>query len=666
MDTHTFTLMVPDFQPVRKNAVAPTNSQSFKPSSDHSFSESQSFLQIPEQPVATADHTTADNLDELFFQLWTKQPSWSPIVKTDSSWITIVNPSGKKVPLVIGTVKSYYRRGLTLGKRFGKLTDYLVIDLDINSSFHPSNGGYRPILDTMERLGLCRFLIVRSSTSGGLHLYFPLPEPVSSWELAQTAHSALTADGIHVIGGQCELFPNKKAFNAEHNGHRLPLQDGSFLLDEDFCPISNCKADFVVRWQTAAAHQDMTRLKQALASKAVVVPLLPQTGPLSLPPIAWTGFGQSNVIMRQLANYGDRYVGKKTVDDLAAWIKAVAPQLPGYQKFASPKSKKDIEHGNWPTRWAKSHFESAWQYGNSGSDHNAKVAHDARSRLFAALDRVCVAAEIGITKLWKTISDIATVCFNKGVAWKTFKKYEAEVLVRIRGNREVGLSSTVSEDVSSFSSELVGSSDAGPELAEKKGSTQLLTLRCVIAIYSNVFASFDTPKNRASGGGYPTSKTATAAQRPSTADTSEAVLTAVPGRAIEKDCSQVVDGNGAERWSKGLVVGQPVRIAMPGGSLDGVETRVQAQVLNTLGQPVYQLTYQQQGQAVTLPAECLQPIQVEDKMLPSEQTIKATAAQLLTVLGKACPFFGPGLWTVKRDEIPAQAWAQLRRLVGEV
>ena len=30
----------------------------------------------------------------------------------------------------------------------------------------------------------------------------------------------------------------------------------------------------------------------------------------------------------------------KNSTDLAAWMKAVAPQLPGYQEFASPKSKE--------------------------------------------------------------------------------------------------------------------------------------------------------------------------------------------------------------------------------------------------------------------------------------------------------------------------------------
>ena len=116
---------------------------------------------------------------------------------------------------------------------------------------------------------------------------------------------------------------------------------------------------------------------------------------------------------------------------------------------------------------------------------------------------------------------------------------------------------------------------------------------------------------------------------------------------------------------KGLTVGQQVRIAMPGGSLDGIETKVIARALNVLGQPVYQLDYQRQGQTISLPPECLQAIQTEAKALPGKRIIQATAAELIQVLGKACPFVGPGLWTVKREDLPPTAWRQLLGLVEE-
>ncbi len=616
-----------------------------------------------------------------FYALWTALPSWSPIIKQVDGWITIVNPSGKKVPLVSGTVESYYRRDIILGKRFGKLTNYLMIDIDINSPFHPRNGGIEQILAAMEALGLCRYLLIRSSTSEGIHIYFPLAEPVSAWAIACVAHAALTAAGITIAGGICELFPNKKAFNAEHNGHRLPLQSGSFLLDDDFGCISNDKADFLHRWQTAAANQDEKALQLALNGEGVYA--LPST-PVELPPvvtapqilrsptartqyvippIAWTRFGQSNEVMRELVNYGDRYGGYKNSTDLAAWVKAIAPQLPGYQMFASPKSKHDIEYGSWPKRWAESHFRSAWLYRVGGSDHNANVARDAKRRLFAALAHICVDVSIGITQLWKVVSETSAVCFDKGISWKTFIKYKDEVLAYIKHAGDLGLSRRDSEAVNSFSLKLAGTQNAEPELPEKKSYTQLLTLRCVTAIYSSALASFSTPKNGAELGGCTTAKTG--ADLPQAAADIQVVPKELASRPIETVKGPVEGSERAGIAQIGFSAGQQVRIAMPGGSLDGIETRVLAKTLNVLGQPVYQLDYQRQGQAISLPAECLQLLQ-EGKPLPGETAIKATAAQLLQVLGKACPFAGPGLWTVKRDEVSAKAWGQLCRLVGQM
>jgi hypothetical protein len=602
----------------------------------------------------------------LFYQLWLAHPSWSPIILTANGWITVKGSGQKQVPLTLKTLESYYRRGHIIGKRFGQLTNYLMLDLDINSPFHPDHGGFRTILLTMERLGLCRYLIVRSSTSGGIHLYFPLPEPVNSWQLASTAHSALTADGIQIAGGICELFPNKKAFNAEHNGHRLPLQNGSFLLDEDFCPISNLKADFVTRWETAAAHQDNETLTLALSSTVYALPstaveLPPARTTHVLPPIAWTRFGQSNDVMRELANYGDRYAGHKNSTDLAAWIKAVAPQLPGYQTFASPKSKQDIEVGTWPKRWAESHFRSAWLFKVGGADHNSKVAADAKRRIFAALDRICIDPDIKFTELWKQVSSTAKACFDLGVSWNTFRKYKDEIWIQVKRYWKLGPSSGRLKDINSFGSALAKAQIIEAKNPTKKAPPTLLTLRCVTDIYSSVFAQFHTPQNEAELGGGETTQLkpelptelATADMTPVNADLS----------AISATKSEQKGELDTGLDQKGLAVGQRVRIAMPGGSLDGIETRVLAMTVDILGQPVYRLDYQRQGQAITLPAECLQVIQAGQRRL-GETTIKATAAQLLQVLGKACPFVGPGLWTVKRGDVPAQAWEKLRQIVG--
>jgi hypothetical protein len=117
----------------------------------------------------------------------------------------------------------------------------------------------------LETLGIVRTLLIRSSHSGGLHLYIPLPEPVKTFDLAVALHECLTAQGFQFTNGQLEQFPNVKTYGNEkiihYNGHRLPLQPGtgSCLLDDDLNPISDRLADFLHQWQQAASQQDLRR-----------------------------------------------------------------------------------------------------------------------------------------------------------------------------------------------------------------------------------------------------------------------------------------------------------------------------------------------------------------------------------------------------------------------
>ena len=667
-------IMLPDFSGLLPQSGDRDDLCSQEQGSNKLSSDSRSLQQFETKRDRTAfeqhcppepqqSDTPEPDYTDLFYKLWLAQPSWSPIVLTHSGWKTVKGNGKKKVPLTFSSVESNYRRGHIVGKRFGNFTNYLLIDIDFNSPFHPRNQGYQAILATMERLGLCRYLIVRSSTSGGLHLYFPLPEPVKATQLALAAHNALSADGIHIAGGICELFPNKKSFNAEHHGHRLPLQDGSFLLDKDFCPISNHKADFVIRWETAAAHQDEAKLQQALEGHAVFTPPpAAVTTPLSLPPIAWTQYKKSNDTMRELVNYGDRYAGQRTIDDLATWVKAVAPLLPGYQQFASPKSKRDIEYGTWPRRWAKSHFKKAWVYKTGGSNHNAEIAADAKRRIFEMLDLVCVSVDIAATTLYNIISELSKVWNGVGFGPGTFKKHKAEIMAYVKQTGIIGLSRGQSEGVNSSPSESAALESAEPEIRAKSFSPRLSTLRCVLSAYSTAFDDIHTSKNEVNkGGGGIAKETAKVPDELAIAQTNS---TEAPHASIKATQASEKQDKKPSSEQKGLTGGQRVRIAMPGGSLDGIETRVIAQALNVLGQPVYQLEHQRQGQAVSLPTECLQVIEASEQAPPSiEAVIRATAAQLLQVLGQACPFVGPGLWTVQRSEVSPQAWTQLQQLL---
>jgi len=555
-----------------------------------------------------------------FFDLWLAQPSWSPIILTQRGWQTVVNSSsGKKVPLTLGSIESHYRRAAAiLGKRFGKLTNYLMIDVDINSPFHPRNMGLKPIFSAMESIGLCRYLVVRSSDSGGLHIYFPLAQPVSAYGLACAAHAALSAANVRVFGGICELFPNRKAYNAQYNGHRLPLQQGSFILDDDFHCIGNDKAKFLALWKCCAVGQDDALLTELLDEKPLPVPK--QISVSSLPPIAWTGKGQSNEVMKQLVNYGDRALGLNTIESLANWMRAVAPQLPGFDAFASAESKNDLTRYDWACRWARSHFKSARLYAAKTSyDHNAMVAAEALERLRVALDQVVIVGKFGVKKLWYALSDISRRLFGVGFGWTLFQKHRKLIMAKVKNPRTLGLSSKNKEGKNLLSSESVEPVNLEVKEGAKKGLAQLLTAESVTAIQDKVLKASCPP---------------------------------LKGKVAH--VKTVVE----------LAMGSEVIVKQPGSAVDGVKTRITGKTTQSDGTLLYRLAQVFEGQSLMISGDCLAAIADKSEPSAAGSFIRATAAQLLQVLGQACPFVGPGLWEIRRSEMTPKAWAQLKLVTG--
>jgi hypothetical protein len=69
-----------------------------------------------------------------------------------------------------------------IGVSFASTTNYLLADLDRWSMYHPHCNviEFHRMLSCLEEIGLVRPLIVRSSESEGLHIYYPLPITVSS------------------------------------------------------------------------------------------------------------------------------------------------------------------------------------------------------------------------------------------------------------------------------------------------------------------------------------------------------------------------------------------------------------------------------------------------------------------------------------------------------
>ncbi|MBV5261946.1 hypothetical protein FLX56_26440 [Synechococcus moorigangaii CMS01] len=163
-----------------------------------------------------------------------------------------------------------------VGVGFGKTTKYLMLDIDAESPYHPDQGTeLRNIRWALEDIGLISSVVVRSSYSGGLHLYYPLPEAVGSYDLASKVTEYLTAAGYEVANGKLEIFPNKKALGkkddpktwTQYQRHRLPLQQGSVILDEDYEPDSCGLSMFIQQWELCASSQSHGELLEAIYGK---------------------------------------------------------------------------------------------------------------------------------------------------------------------------------------------------------------------------------------------------------------------------------------------------------------------------------------------------------------------------------------------------------------
>jgi hypothetical protein len=197
--------------------------------------------------------------------------------QTKPNWITRTDHQLSTGELV----REYLDIERAIGVGFGTTTKYAVIDLDWSSHYHPAHDidVYLKILHTLESIGLTRYVVIQSSHSRGLHIYFPLPHPVKTFELAAAIRVALTEAGFEIKNGQLEIFPNTKRYASapgdysQYNPHRLPLQpnSGSWLMEDDGLspqPIPDTTqaqlSAFLDQWYMAAQGQDTIMLARKL------------------------------------------------------------------------------------------------------------------------------------------------------------------------------------------------------------------------------------------------------------------------------------------------------------------------------------------------------------------------------------------------------------------
>ena len=245
--------------------------------------------------------------------------------------------------------KQYLNPNVLLGLRFGKYTRYVVLDIDINSPLHPTNDfiAYNSALAALKEIGLHEPVVITSSDSGGLHVYYFFSEELPTFSVACALKFALLDRGLEIKQGQLETFPNVKTWVASkpsnYNAIRLPLQVGSNVHDGCLHPYTNDLERFLDDADSSAAAQDYQTLFQALKAARKRQNILYQ--PVSSIAASlwrmdleqriaegWTDYGQTNSLLKDIACYGIvfRALADETLFD---YIVETAITSPGYHEF---------------------------------------------------------------------------------------------------------------------------------------------------------------------------------------------------------------------------------------------------------------------------------------------------------------------------------------------
>lgn len=280
------------------------------------------------------------------------------------------------------------------GIRFGKETHYAMLDIDRASAYHPAQDPLaitriKAVLE--EHLGLAGGVLCSSSYSGGLHLYLPFNRSFKTFDVASAIAGVLELAGFKIAGGLLEVFPNRKPFAADdsislYQGHRLPLQQGSYLLDDTLAPMMSTHARFIEQWQWAAAKNtlDPALLQQALKrlrkpyciTKKAAKFLNDLNAEIEQ---GWTGAGQTNRLLGRIAMRA--YVFGQMLLELArplAGTKLVevilntARSLPGFNEFCHHQHELEERVKAWARAVENSHY---YPYG-SGKKPKANTTAD--------------------------------------------------------------------------------------------------------------------------------------------------------------------------------------------------------------------------------------------------------------------------------------------------
>jgi hypothetical protein len=305
------------------------------------------------------------------------------------------------------------------GVRFEKTTQYFLLDIDRTSAYHPQKSPLilERLFAALEPLGITDHIVCTSSDSQGLHIYFPIAKDFIAWKLSKAIEMALENAGFKLKLGQLELFPNPKSYVTEgtpslFNAHRVPLQMGSYILDDELLPTNSSQTNFVRAWRFCQRRNTLNthRIRALLKKSKQISYQLSNKASKFLNDLnteieeGWTDYGQTNrllgritmraFIFNHILESGKPLAGKALVDKIVS----VAIALPGYKDWCRHQHEIEERATEWARCIENSHY---FAYGTAKGkykeltatsqidnelDYNQKQAQATQAKIMAAME----------------------------------------------------------------------------------------------------------------------------------------------------------------------------------------------------------------------------------------------------------------------------------------
>ena len=360
------------------------------------------------------------------------------------------------------------------GVRFETETQYCVIDIDSGSPYHPRNSplALSRLLAALESLGITDHITCTSSDSDGLHIYLPLAKAFNSWKLAKVVSIILENSGFKLKLGQLEIFPNPKAYSADEtpslfNAHRLPLQMGSYILNDELQPVNGSSSYFVRMWRACQRRNVLNRRKvKTLLKKAKQISYqLSNNASKFLDDLnteieaGWTSYGQTNrllgritmrsFIFNHITEGGTPLEGKALIEKIVS----VAKALPGYKDWCRHQHEIEERAAEWARCVENSHY---FAYGSAKGKYKELTATTQIDNELDYNQRQALATQDKIAAAMKDLEDKGTLPAKATARFKKLLGYNigGASLYRYRQlwhpmnlrNAETGLHNTAFRD----------------------------------------------------------------------------------------------------------------------------------------------------------------------------------------------------------------------------